>query len=571
MKAMSNKGRYSDYLKSTYIRYAFSIVGLTFALFVIFMFLDLFYTTIKDNQRCNALVYHVVSRESESYARDLGPIAASGEAREALAPKGDATAFYRKLYGYCAHRAIKPVFTLFDAEGRIVATNLYYPNKIAYERSPKIKDSLILAHDDREGVYRGYSGIRLEGRQSTSFLFVQCVRDEEGIIGYLSLDWLDESVDAAIRRNSADIIALTDRFDNAFYATSQSILNGMGKCRLPWKGHMTTVDDKPYYGIVTNLPESQINIITLSSMWTQRQISLYTVFFSLSLSLLIVCLVLILANKVSSNNARFIDELLNAVAECGKGNTDYRIETVTFEEFQALYDAFNGMMGQLELSVARNKELMERKRLMEVKHLEEQFNPHFVFNVMETIKYETMINPEKAVAMIVSFGNLMRYSVNCGSSEIVALKTDIAYVKDYLKLQKVRYGRRLGYSIDIEPALLDHKIPKLLIQPIVENCLTHGARDQKHINIKIEARRDEESIAFSIEDDGRGIGRAELEAIKASLAEDSAIPEHIGIYNVHKVLNLLYGDPFGVSIDSEEGRGTHVMLTMPVQSRGGHA
>jgi len=561
---MPNKGRYSDYLKSAYIRYALYIVGLTFILFVAFIMLNLFYTTIQDNRLCNTAICQLVSQEFKSEAEGISTLADSSVTKDSLRERTGTTGFYQKLYSYNSHSRIKPVFTLFNSKGAIIATSLYYPNQTLYARNPRIQDALALASDSPQRGYSGISGAMLNSGQSTSYIFIKCVTDHGSILGYLCLDWMEASLNQSARKNSADIIVLTDRFDTAFYTTSGSVLNDMNKCKLDWSGHVTTVDNRPYYGIAQRLPGSQINVITLSSVWTQRQITIYIVFFLLFLGILIVILVFLFADKVSKSNSRVISELLNAVSECGKGNIDYRISTVTFEEFQTLYDAFNGMMSQLQQSFQRNNELMERKRIMEVKHLEEQFNPHFVFNVMETIKYEIMSNPGKAAKMVVTFGNLMRYSVNYGNAR-VTIGTDIAYIKDYLKLQKVRYGRRLSYKIEIEPDLLGYKIPKLLIQPIVENSLSHGAQDRKHIAIDIRGYRSEDSLIFTIDDDGCGIEERELDRIHKTFSDDSAKPEHIGLYNVHKVLTLLYGEPYGLRVSSHEGLGTKVVLTMPIR------
>jgi len=573
MRGMAPRGKYSDYLKSTYIKYAFSVVGVAFVLFGAFLVLNLFYTAMQDNRLCNESVGALIAREFRAYEEAIESLAAAPETRAALGPKGPGgpADFYGLLYRYCSLRTIKPVFTLFDSGGRIVATSLYYPNQGPYGSSPRIRECLSLARESARGAYRGTSGVDLEGGQGTAFAFVERVVGGGGAAGFLCLDWKEASLGGALRRGDADIIAVTDSFDNVIYSTSPAILDRMGKCRLAWRGRMTSVDGRPYFGVSRSLPGSGINVLTLSSFSVQRQVSLYAILFSLSVSVLLIFLVLALANKVSANNARFIDELLNAVSECGKGNTGYRIEAETFEEFQTLYDAFNAMLGQLELSAQRNRELAERKRMVEVKHLEGQFNPHFVFNVMETIKYEILSDPPKAAGMVVTLASLMRYSINSGSSQTVALETDVAYVEDYLKLQKARYGRRLGYSFDIPPSLMGCEVPKFLIQPVVENSISHGARDRKRLEVRVAAREDRGALAIEVEDDGKGIGAEDLGAIHASLSDEGAVPDRVGLYNAHRLLRLLYGEPYGLSIASQQEGGTKVVLRMPLIPRGGDA
>ena len=225
------------------------------------------------------------------------------------------------------------------------------------------------------------------------------------------------------------------------------------------------------------------------------------------------------------------------------------------------------MMIQLQQLLQHNNELMERKRIMEVKQLEEQFNPHFVFNVMETLKYEIVIDPKQASVMVVSFANLMRYSINYGNAKVL-LRTDIAYIKDYLMLQKMRYNQRLTYEIKMEDGLLDYEIPKLLIQPIVENCLSHGAENVDRINIVILGRKVNEVIELTIEDNGQGIEKDKLKEIQDMLQNENEMPEHIGLYNVHRAIKLLYGESYGLEISSRYGTGTKVTLKIPIKEGG---
>ena len=167
---------------------------------------------------------------------------------------------------------------------------------------------------------------------------------------------------------------------------------------------------------------------------------------------------------------------------------DYRLKSQVFDEFRMLNDAFRNMVIQREELMLHNSELAERKRTMEIKQLEEQFNPHFIFNVLETLRYEIAIDSQKASEMVMAFANLMRYSVYYGST-IVPLQTDIEYINDYLLLQKMRYNRRLNYHIDIPEELMDLMIPKLLLQPVVENSLVHGMKDKHCVSVTITARK----------------------------------------------------------------------------------
>ena len=131
-------------------------------------------------------------------------------------------------------------------------------------------------------------------------------------------------------------------------------------------------------------------------------------------------------------------------------------------------------------------------------------DPHFAFNVMEGLRYEILFDPKKASELAVSFARLMRYSIHRGEGD-VSLETDLQYVKDYLALQKMRFGERLSYDIAMDPLLYDCQIPKLLLQPVVENSIVHGMENVRAIHINITGKREEDMLVLSVVDNGAGI------------------------------------------------------------------
>ena len=203
---------------------------------------------------------------------------------------------------------------------------------------------------------------------------------------------------------------------------------------------------------------------------------------------------------------------------------------------------------------------------MEIKQLEEQFNPHFVFNVMETVRYQINEDPEAASEMLLSFANLMRYSINYGHTK-VSLETDVEYVNDYLLLQKVRYNNCLHYEFHIPDQLLECQVPKLLLQPVIENSIKHGYQQGKILEITVQVDRVEDDLRFVVRDNGRGIEPSRLEAIRESFTMElnSDYIKHIGLYNIQKVVELMYGPPYGLTIESTLGEGTTVTLTLPYE------
>ena len=325
---------------------------------------------------------------------------------------------------------------------------------------------------------------------------------------------------------------------------------------------MVKVNGKHYHVQKELLPESTLVLYTLVSMEFQRTLVSYGMIFLLIVGVLMLIMITPLSLRIAGKNLEAIDELQNAVAEMGRGNMDYRLQGQVFDEFKELGDAFFSMVTQREELMLHNSELTERKRIMEIKQLEEQFNPHFIFNVLETLRYEIAIDAAKASDMVMAFANLMRYSIYYGST-IVPLQTDIEYINDYLLLQKMRYNRRLNYHIDIPEELMGCKIPKLLLQPVVENSLVHGMKDIRSIAINISAWKEKGQLKLCVEDNGSGIREEKLEELRKGLEREDVYREHIGLYNSHRVVRLLYGPESGMTIESSPGNGTKVTVTLP--------
>ena len=268
-----------------------------------------------------------------------------------------------------------------------------------------------------------------------------------------------------------------------------------------------------------------------------------------------------ITRRISEKNVSAIEEMIGSITQMSHGK---KVEhPVVFEEFNKLLSSFEMVLAEKEALIKNNSELSERKRIMEIKQLEEQFNPHFLFNILETLKYQIMIDKDKAVEMVLAFAGLMRYSIYYGST-VVPLGTDIEYINDYLMLQKLRYNRRLTYSIDIPDELQECLIPKLLLQPIVENSLAHGLVDVIHITIRAECSAD--MLIISVEDNGKGIDSQNLQLLRESLEKDSIYKEHIGLYNSHRVVKLLYGNRYGLEINSCHGTLITVRLPFVLES-----
>lgn len=562
---------FKEYMRNLLIRYTVGLIVLMFISFIVLMLLNFRLFIVKANEDCNQLVKEFIAQQYATYQMGIVSFSHNQAVKDGLAGSGNLREVNRLLYEFCLAQPIKANFVLMNQDGAIISTNLYKTNQMLFLSNGMVKDALVRLAAEPGETYRGAIQIPYDNGQQSALMFARAIQVDEGrALGYLVFDLREDGLSTFMRNRNADIIVITDRFNNVIFSTNSLIVDSMGKYQSEQAEETSaTIDKKPYYVTTENLPDSGLRVITMTSIAKQQQFVEFGGLFLFGISCFLILLVNILADKVTAKNVRSIDELLYAVGECRKGNIHYRINSHTFNEFQTLYDEFNQMMVKLQQLIKNNNELAERKRWMEVKHLEGQFNPHFVFNSMEALRYEILIDPAQAANMVVAFANLMRYSINYGSTH-VPLKTDIGYVQDYLLLQKMRYGQRLTYCIDMDDSLLSCRVPKLFIQPIVENSVVHGLENSKKLTIQITGRALDNHLLLCVEDDGPGINKEQLDSLRALLADENAMPKHIGLYNVHRAAQLLYGKNCGLTVDSVSGKGMRVLLRMPIVMEENH-
>lgn len=241
------------------------------------------------------------------------------------------------------------------------------------------------------------------------------------------------------------------------------------------------------------------------------------------------------------------------------------------DEITELGISFNIMIGRIrELLHAKIQE-QENLKKAELKTLQAQINPHFLYNTLDTIVWMAEANKTDQVIDIVrALSSFFRIALSRGK-DWITLRQEIEHVRSYLTIQKMRYQDILDYRIEVEEELLDSTILKLTLQPLVENALYHGIKTKRNGGmVVVQARRtDEDMLLIVVEDDGVGFTPYKLAQIQATLAEDgggiSMKEGGFGLENVNKRIKLYYGEKYGLSIQSQYRGGTKVTVTIPEQ------
>lgn len=197
----------------------------------------------------------------------------------------------------------------------------------------------------------------------------------------------------------------------------------------------------------------------------------------------------------------------------------------------------------------------------EMRQLVSQFNPHFLFNTLENIKYMVKLNPAVAVKMVMALSALLRYSIN-NSLQQVRLEDDLDYVRRYMEIQQYRFGKRLDFQEDIAPEVRECEIPKLLFQPALENAIKYGADKSGVRHIRLQVALQGNLLQVNIWDSGPGFSPEALADFTRMQQEEENATEHTGLFNIHRRIQLLYGREYGVTIREEQGQ-TCVGICLP--------
>ena len=305
-------------------------------------------------------------------------------------------------------------------------------------------------------------------------------------------------------------------------------------------------------GVFTNIDEFN-NILTRFLAIT----ICVTIFAIIVFTLIIIYLV-----------RRIVDPLQKLTREMSKvSDLNYTLSKSAIirgpKEVEDLDKSFIQLMGRIR-DLANNliKE-KEAQRSSELKALQNQINPHFLYNTLDSIIYMIDQNEnDKAEEMIVALSKFFRISISRGKN-IIPLKDEIEHVRNYLLIQKIRFGDNFSYIINVDENLYKYKVIKLTLQPLVENSIEHGLKDNNEGKININGYLKGDFIRLEIIDNGFGMTSKQIESIYESFHDDK-IHNGVGLKNVYQRIKIFYGDLANVTIESQEDEGTKITIYIPI-------
>lgn len=269
----------------------------------------------------------------------------------------------------------------------------------------------------------------------------------------------------------------------------------------------------------------------------------------------------LLALLVSRNITRPIRQMALAMKKIHKDNLGVRLPASSGDEIGLLQSAFNSMRGRINDLIQEVRIVSDKEKEAEVRALQAQINPHFVYNSLDTINWMAIDRDQTEIsAMITALSDIMRYAIRPGE-QTVTLEEELMWARNYAYLQKMRFEERFEIEFHVEPPLLHRRVPRLFIQPYLENSILHGMEHVEEgglVTVTVDPDEATGGMRVRLSDNGAGISENELKNIISRKSHG------IGIYNLDDRLKLEYGSEYGVEIESAPGAGTTVTIVLPL-------
>lgn len=399
------------------------------------------------------------------------------------------------------------------------------------------------------------------------------------------LAYVEITVDNSYIKNLAnsnssndDIFCLLDKYNNLYYTNNADVIKNNTLSQLvPAKIDTTDEQSYPISGsFISSINDTKylfIYTIDNNTNWlflkiTPTSIVNKSVVKTRNITILISIIALIIAMfaifMLTRTLLRPLKTLASQMDKAGGGDFGATIDVKGSAEIKHLEARFNSMLLRINELIEKNYISELNEKTAKLKALEAQINPHFLYNTLQMISTQAIINNQKDISnMVLTLSSMLRYSIT--DNDIVPLAAEIKHVKDYLTLQKARFDERLSYNINVENNIGDLLLPKISIMSLVENSIKHGMEttlDKIQVDIYVKLRQG--YLIVIVNDSGAGMSKEKLEYVKKQISLEGDRGQSIGLSNLASRLKILYDNLASIEIESSKDKGTSVEMRIPV-------
>lgn len=325
--------------------------------------------------------------------------------------------------------------------------------------------------------------------------------------------------------------------------------------------YKTDIDKVAIYSTIRNNGWKIIKTVPTDYLYSElERIQKYFIFGGAVYCMAILIYILLFSIRFTEPMMK----MMSVIKKAEQGDLTVRTEVRSNDEVGQLGSSLNKMIAEMQVLINRLIEEEKEKKEVELEALHAQINPHFLYNTLNTIKWMAKIQGNSGVSKaITALVKLLRISTNLGR-EMISIREEIDYVMNYIVIQKLRFSKAINIEYNIDESCMDISVPKLILQPIVENSIIHGMEgEQSDLNIVINGFIREERLVIELKDDGPGIEDEIMQNILKNNSDRNKFSK-VGLNNVNQRIKLYCGDEYGLKIESELGLGTRVTVTLPL-------
>ena len=405
--------------------------------------------------------------------------------------------------------------------------------------------------------------------------FVQAIKDPatNEVLGVILLDMelnIIQTTIESVSLGKSGFVYITDAQGGIVYSPVNPIVYRINNKWLEngYNNIKKTINNRSYQIMQDQFENINWKIVIVFPFDEAQSFVIKWQFYTVMVVLFTVFLAILVSWFFTNSIIKPVRKLRRIMRRVEEGELHLRFEGRSKDEIGQLGDSFNKMVQEIELLIHMVYTEQKGKREAELKVLQEQIKPHFLYNTLDTIQWMAQDRgADDIVEIVIALTNLFRIGLSKGS-EYISLEEEIKHVESYLIIQMMRYEGKLSYQINEIPYhLKKSKVLKLILQPLVENAIYHGIKMKKgkgHIRIDSEVR--DSNLVLSIIDNGLGMKPEQLEIIKQGVI-NVGNPEHkdgFGLFNVNERIYLTYGGSYGIQVYSEYETGTRVEVFLPL-------
>ncbi|SDV88051.1 Two-component sensor kinase, associated with ferric iron transporter, SPy1061 homolog [Streptococcus pyogenes] len=478
--------------------------------------------------------YHRLISKQEALLDDLG--------KNSLLPflnKNLSTADLSKHYFHLRHSSqTSPELLLFSpSQGLLFASNPHLGN--AFSKSVYIQEVLRAAHPPKT-LFK----VAMDSEDGHYLMIIKPMIDQNQLKGYAFLVMSGKDFLHPTKTLTSELV-IADKLDNTVtFSNREFIASSLDKINSQYLHHYFVFQDNRAF--ITR------KVALQGGLWLYMYRPLIPMVSVMLFSLISSAVIFVilqrkssgLANRIAAKNSRAINQMVRDMSAISR-QEKRRIDLESQDEFQYLSDQINQMVERLQQLHDKTLDLETQKLLFEKRMLEAQFNPHFLYNTLETILITSHYDSALTEKIVIQLTKLLRYSLT-DSSKPVLLKDDLSVIESYLVINQVRF-EELQYSINLSPDLDSLAVPKLFLLPLIENAIKYGLKERHDVKINIACYYQDDHIIFSVRDNGSGIDAHHQKVIREQL---EAGESHHGLINSYRRLKYHFSE---VSLVFDQG------------------